>query len=86
MAKAAGVTAILERWETLPDENEAAGELPTPMIQGRHLITLGHQPGPWFGDVLQKCLEAQVHGEFEDEASGVEFIAELLANNGVTSS
>ena len=80
-----GVTAILERWESLPVENAAAVELPTPILQGRHLIALGHQPGPWFGDVLQKCLEAQSQGEFEDEQSAVYFLNRLLADEGARS-
>lgn len=80
-----GVTAILERWETLPAENDAAVELPTPIIQGRHLIALGHQPSPWFGEILKQCLESQIRGEFEDEESAVDFLTGLLANDGVTS-
>ncbi len=80
----AGVTAILERWKTLPAENESTDELPSPIIQGRHLIALGHQPGPWFGEVLKKCLAAQMHGDFDNEESGVGFLTKLLETDGVT--
>jgi len=65
---------------------EAAREEPTatppPVILGRHLIALGHQPGAWFRQVLQTCHEAQLQGVFADEADGVAYLQRILAANG----
>ena len=51
---------------------------PTPIVLGRHLIAMGHKPSPWFGSILKECFEAQLDGEFEDEASGLHFLEALL--------
>jgi|UniRef100_UPI004049F5AE tRNA nucleotidyltransferase (CCA-adding enzyme) len=56
--------------------NEKAHELalqsnaPQPLILGRHLIALGHVPGPKFKSILDTAFEAQLDGAFTDEASG----------------
>lgn len=55
---------------------------PPPLILGRHLIALGHQPGAWFRQVLQTCHEAQLQGAFEVEADGVEYLQRILAAKG----
>ncbi|APZ93244.1 CCA tRNA nucleotidyltransferase [Fuerstiella marisgermanici] len=65
---------------------EIAGKLnvqkssPQPIILGRHLIALGHQPDVWFGDVLRACFEAQLDGDFESEAEGIRFLKKTLSN------
>jgi len=69
-----GVTTIVEQWNSYPAEDEEAMELPEPILQGRHLIALGYSPAAWFGEVLKTCLEAQMRGDFDDEASGVDFL------------
>lgn len=51
---------------------------PTPIVLGRHLIALGYTPSPWFGPILNECFEAQLDGDFEDEASGLLFLNTLL--------
>ena len=33
------------------------------MLEGRHLIELGLEPGPHFGPLLDACYEAQIEGE-----------------------
>jgi len=43
---------------------------PQPLMLGRHLITLGHKPGPEFKRALDAAFEAQLDGAFADEASG----------------
>lgn len=39
---------------------------PHPILQGRHLIELGWEPGPAFGNVLAQAMEAQLDGAFSD--------------------
>jgi tRNA nucleotidyltransferase (CCA-adding enzyme) len=63
-----------------------AGELtlenggPKPIVMGRHLVELGVKPGPSFKTILDACFNAQLDGEFSDEAGGREFLKSLLAN------
>ncbi len=51
---------------------------PRPLIQGRHLVALGHQPGPKFKPVLDAAFEAQLDGVFADEAGGLEWLRSHL--------
>ncbi len=57
----------------------ATANAATPLLQGRHLIALGHKPAVWFGEVLRECHAAQLAGEFCDEAGGLEILQERLA-------
>jgi tRNA nucleotidyltransferase (CCA-adding enzyme) len=50
---------------------------PSPLVLGRHLIALGLEPGPEFGELLHRCYEAQLAGRFASEAEGIEFAARL---------
>lgn len=43
---------------------------PRPLVLGRHLIALGHRPGPTFTPILDAAFEAQLDGAFNDEAGG----------------
>lgn len=52
---------------------------PKPLLQGRHLIDLGYAPGPWFGELLGACFEAQIDGVFENEGEGLKYMEELLS-------
>ena len=54
---------------------------PRPLLLGRHLIALGHQPGPEFKAVLAAAFEAQLDGAFADEAGGVRWLGEFLQKN-----
>ena len=51
---------------------------PAHIIQGRNLIELGYQPAPWFRSILDKCYEAQLDGVFEDQASGLDYLRQIL--------
>jgi len=51
---------------------------PKPILLGRHLIELGHEPAPWFGKVLKQCFEAQLDGVFETEEDGFEYLKSLM--------
>lgn len=68
--------------------SEAACEPPAqdkadkPLVMGRHLIALGYQPGSTFRRYLELCLSAQLDGEFDTEAAGIEYLKRLLAADG----
>jgi poly(A) polymerase len=57
---------VMERRRTMPPEEAE----PEPLINGHDLIEMGYQPGPLFGEVLEKVRDAQLDGEVEtaDEA------------------
>lgn len=44
---------------------------PRPILQGRHLIALGHRPGPKFKPVIDLAFQAQLDGAFSDEAGAL---------------
>jgi len=52
---------------------------PKPLVLGRHLITLGWRPGPAFKTVLDAAFEAQLDGQFHDEAAGRAWLSEFLS-------
>ncbi len=54
---------------------------PKALILGRHLIELGLQPGPHFSDILRRCYEAQLEGEFNDIESGQAYLKSILSEN-----
>lgn len=51
---------------------------PRPLVLGRHLIALGHRPGPHFQPILDAAFEAQLDGAFADEAGGVAWLQNYL--------
>ena len=59
---------------------EKAGELevkdsaPKPILQGRHLMELGVEPGPEMGRLLKAAFEAQLDGDFGDVEEGKEWV------------
>ena len=57
-----GVTLLRAKAEELSLRNAA----PKPLLQGRHLIERGMQPGKHFGPVLDQAFEAQLEGSFTD--------------------
>ncbi len=50
---------------------------PAPIVLGRHLIALGLEPGPAFGDWLDRCYAAQLEGTITNEEEGIAFAARL---------
>ena len=54
---------------------------PEPIVKGRHLIALGHKPGPHFKHLLNACYEAQLDGTFNDEPGGLTFLNRLLKDD-----
>jgi tRNA nucleotidyltransferase (CCA-adding enzyme) len=53
---------------------------PEPLVLGRHMMTLGQQPGPALGRILAKCYDAQLEGKFTTLEEGIRY-AELLMKN-----
>jgi tRNA nucleotidyltransferase (CCA-adding enzyme) len=57
-----------------------AGELrlrdsaPKPLLQGRHLIARGLQPGTQFGTLLRQAFDAQLEGAFSDLAGALQWL------------
>ncbi|HVT74399.1 MAG TPA: polynucleotide adenylyltransferase [Lacunisphaera sp.] len=51
---------------------------PKPILLGRHMISLGVQPGPRFGPALEAAFESQLDGAFYDEAGGLEWMRNYL--------
>lgn len=51
---------------------------PKPILLGRHLISLGLQPGPQFKPALEAAFESQLDGAFYDEAGGLEWMRNYL--------
>jgi tRNA nucleotidyltransferase (CCA-adding enzyme) len=60
-------------------EMELQSTAPKPIMLGRHLIHLGLKPGPDFTSILDALFEAQLEGEFVDEAGGIEIAKKLIA-------
>lgn len=73
----ARIDELVARAHTLALENAA----PRPLLLGRHLIQLGHQPGAGFKPVLEAAFEAQLEGTFADEASGRTWLENYLRDH-----
>lgn len=54
---------------------------PRRLVLGRHLIALGHKPGPEFTAVLEEAYEAQLDGAFHDEEAGIAWLKSRMARN-----
>jgi tRNA nucleotidyltransferase (CCA-adding enzyme) len=48
------------------DELRLRDSAPKPLLQGRHLIARGMEPGKHFGPLLDEAFEAQLEGRFAD--------------------
>jgi tRNA nucleotidyltransferase (CCA-adding enzyme) len=61
------------------DELEVRDTAPKPLVQGRHLIDLGLEPGAHFGPILEACYAAQIEGEFTNVEDGITFARAQIA-------
>ena len=52
---------------------------PKPIIQGRHLIDHGLQPGPEFGPILEQCFDAQLDGQFSELQTGLAYLKNVIS-------
>lgn len=58
---------------------QLADTAPKPIILGRHLLTLGMKPGPQMKPLIDAAFEAQLDGAFADEAGGLAWLKQRLA-------
>ncbi len=65
-----GVLALRTKAEELRLRDAA----PKPLLQGRHLIARGMQPGKRFGVLLDAAFEAQLEGQFTDETGALKWL------------
>ncbi len=70
----ARIDALLARAVTLA----LAATAPRPLMLGRHLVALGHQPGPAFKPALDAAFQAQLDGAFADEAGGLDWLRDYV--------
>jgi len=47
---------------------------PKAILMGKHLLEIGHHPGPQLGEILKAAYEAQLDGGFNDVEGGLEWI------------
>ncbi len=60
-------------------------EPPHPILLGRHLISLEQPTGPQFKPILDKAFEAQLDGEFFDEAGAIDWAKAHIASKTTSS-
>ena len=65
---------LLDKTEQLRIKDSA----PKPILQGRHLINLGINPGPNFGKILDQAYDAQLKGEFGSEDHGCKYLRKII--------
>lgn len=58
------------------------GLAPEPLISGDDLVKQGFQPGPSFGDVLERVYDAQLEGQVAHREQALELAARLLGEMG----
>lgn len=56
------------------EELAVKDSIPKAILQGKHLLKIGHQPGPQLGQILKAAYEAQLDGKFKDVEGGLEWI------------
>jgi tRNA nucleotidyltransferase (CCA-adding enzyme) len=67
-----GVSALRAKAEELRLRDSA----PKPLLQGRHLIARGMQPGKQFGTLLDEAFEVQLEGGFTDLDGALKWLDE----------
>ena len=70
--------ATLWLWEAV-QRLELQKAPPQPLLLGRHLISLGLNPGPHFKNILDRAFQAQLENEFDDEAGALSWAQANLA-------
>jgi len=74
----AAVDALLEGAAAL----ELQASAPKPILLGRHLVVRGLHPGPAFSGILKSAFEAQLDGEFHEEAGACQWLDAWLESRG----
>ena len=70
----AGVARLLAKAEELRLRDAA----PKPLLQGRHLIARGMEPGAEFGTLLNEAFEVQLEGGFTDLEGALKWLEERV--------
>lgn len=68
----------LKWFEEQADFLNVVDSAPKPIVLGRHLIDLGHTPGPKFKGILNHCFEAQLDGQFDTLEDGLVYLKSYL--------
>jgi tRNA nucleotidyltransferase (CCA-adding enzyme) len=69
---------LIEKLRTRAHQLSVRQSPPRPLLLGRHLIALGHQPGPYFTEILAHAFEAQLDGAFGDESTALIWLRNYL--------
>ena len=70
--------AYIERLRARAKQLSLQHAAPTPLVLGRHLVARGIKPGPSFKPILDAAFEAQLDGNFADEAGGMTWLQNHL--------
>ncbi len=65
---------LLARAKTLRIRDRA----PEPMVRGRDLIARGMAPGPAIGELVARCYQAQLNGDFEARNDALRYLDRML--------
>lgn len=69
------IPASAIRMMEIAEAEAISAQAPAAIIMGRHCIAAGIRPGPAMGAMIRAAFEAQIEGEFSDEAGGIAWIA-----------
>ena len=69
---------LIEKLRTRAHQLAIRAAPPRPILLGRHLIALGHKPGPGFSAILDAAFEAQLDGAFADEETALIWLSNYL--------
>lgn len=67
--------ASVAAMRAIADRLALAEHAPRPILLGRHLLHLGHPPGPGVGEWTRRAFEAQLDGEFSDLPGALRWLA-----------
>ena len=73
----ASSNGITENYDFLRQkEKDFAAEplIPPPLLTGKDLIAMGHQPGPAFRDILNKLETEQLEGHIAERQAAIDFV------------
>lgn len=73
---------LIEKLRTRAHQLAIRAAPPRPILLGRHLIALGHKPGPGFSAILDAAFEAQLDGAFADEETALIWLSNYLRPEG----
>lgn len=72
-----GLPENAQKIKLIADELLIENDKPQPIVQGRHLIQLGMQPGPGFGPILAQLFELQLEGTFTTIDEGIQLADQI---------